>query len=53
MRSEDMSTIFTNNLDYSRWKAKETTSGHGRSFLPSIRKSFAKYLRFYVEYRRK
>ena len=48
-----MFKIFTDNFDCLRWKAKESTSGHGGSFLPSIQIIFANYLRSDVEYRRK
>ena len=46
MISEDLSTIFTDSLDCLRWKAKETTSDHGGSFLSSVRMMFANYFRF-------
>ena len=48
-----MSSIFADNLDYLRRKAKETTSCHGRSFHPNILIIFANYLRSDMEYRRK
>ena len=50
---KDMFTIFTGNLDCLRWKTKETTSGHGGSFLLSIQIIFANCLRSDVDYRRK
>ena len=53
LRSEEMSSIFADNLDYLRGKAKETTSGHGGSFHPNIWMIFANYLGSDVEYRRK
>ena len=48
-----MSSIFADNLEYLRRKAKETTSGHGGSFHPNIWIIFANYLGSDVEYWRK
>ena len=48
-----MSSIFADNLNYLRRKAKETISGHGGSFYPNIGIIFANYLRSNADYRRK
>ena len=48
-----MSSIFADNLDYLRRKAKEIISGHGGNFHPNIWIIFANCLGSDVEYRQK